>query len=88
MFCAVCATIQCTLSSKHRGPTTCACLGLVDSGFFLCVAAKNTLPGLYPWSLTLEHEFLRTGRYEGKTSSVGAVKAGSGAMAGGSVGVT
>lgn len=49
------------------------------------MSAKNTLPDLYPWSLILEHELLRTGRYEAKTSSRETVKAGFGAMAGGSV---
>lgn len=33
---------------------------------------------LCPWSLTLEHELLRTGRYEGRASSRGAIKAGLG----------
>lgn len=76
VLCAVRSTIQCLSLSvlKAQGSTACACQGSVHSGTFLCVAAKNTLPGLCPWSLTLEHELLRTSRYEGRASSRGAVK--------------
>lgn len=71
VLCAVHSTIQCLSILKAQGSTACARQGSGHSGTFLCVAAKNTLPGLCPWSLTLEHELLRTSRCDWRASSRG-----------------